>query len=130
MWVFPRVSALGKEKRVQDFKKLRVWHASVDLAEVVYRATEGLPAAERYGLVAQMRSAVISISSNIAEGSGRRGGADTARFLQIAIGSASELECQVLVANRLGLIIESEPIAAGAESLRRQLIRLLDRVSE
>ena len=115
---------------MQDFRKLRVWQSSVDLAEAIYRATESLPASERFGLTAQRRSAVISISSNIAEGAGRRGGADTARFLQIAIGSASELEGQVLVGGRLGLISQAEMIAPQVERVRRQLIRLVERVGE
>jgi four helix bundle protein len=63
---------------VQDFKKLRVWEESIRLAVRVYEVTDALPASEKFGLCAQMRSAVISISSNIAEGTGHSGQADTA----------------------------------------------------
>lgn len=111
--------------RVQDFKKLNVWTSSVDLSELIYRATASFPSAERFGLVSQMRASSVSISSNIAEGAGRRGGADTARFVQIAIGSVCELESQVLVAERLGLFQPSEALLDQVDKVRRQLIRLM-----
>ncbi len=75
-----------------------------------------------------MRAASISVSSNIAEGAGRRGGADTARFLQIAIGSVCEIDSQVRVAHRLGLAPDVSELLAEIDSLRRQLIRLNDSV--
>ena len=108
---------------MQDFKKLRVWSESVELAARIYSLTS-LSSAERYGLTAQMRSAVISISSNVAEGSGRMAPADKARFLQMAIGSASELESQLLVADRLTLIPDHDGILDHVDKVRRQLIRL------
>lgn len=109
---------------VQDFKKLRVWHESIDLAARVYTATARLPAAERYGLTAQMRSAAVSVSSNIAEGTGRSSGPDMARFLQIAIGSASELESQIVVATHLKLLGDVDPLLDQVDKVRRQIIRL------
>jgi four helix bundle protein len=75
-----------------------------------------------------MRSAALSISSNIAEGSGRDGPKDMARFLQMAIGSTSELESQLLVANRLGLVGATGELLDDVDKLRRQLIRLRDHV--
>ena len=109
---------------VQDFKKLRVWHESIDLAARVYTATARLPAAERYGLTAQMGSAAVSVSSNIAEGTGRSSGPDMARFLQIAIGSASELESQIVVATHLKLLGDVDPLLDQVDKVRRQIIRL------
>ena len=109
---------------MQDFKKLRVWEESIELAARVYEVTAALPASERFGLCSQMRSAVISISSNIAEGTGRSGPADTARFLQMAVGSASELESQLLLANRLTLITGDDGILDHVDKVRRQLLRL------
>ncbi len=113
---------------MQDFTKLKVWEASVQLAESVYQATAGFPPSERYGLSTQMRRAAVSVSSNIAEGVGRRGGSDTSRFLQIAIGSASEIESQVRVAHRLGILADQEGLLSDVISVRRQLIRLQARV--
>jgi four helix bundle protein len=109
---------------VQDFKKLRVWDESIELAADVYRVTAEMPREEIYGLIAQMRSAVVSISSNIAEGSGRASKADKARFFQIAIGSASELESQLLVGRRLGMLGDIDMLMDHVDKVRRQLIRL------
>lgn len=113
---------------MQDFRKLRVWNASVDLAEHVYGVTAGFPRSEQFGLISQMRAAAISVSSNIAEGTRRRGGSDTARFLQIAIGSVCEIDSQMRVAHRLGLAPDVSELLAEIDSLRRQLIKLKDSV--
>ena len=109
---------------MQDFKKLRVWDESVGLAADVYRVTARMPREEICGLIAQMRSAVVSISSNIAEGSGRASKADKARFFQIAIGSASELESQLLVGQRLGILGDIESLVDHVDKVRRRPIRL------
>ncbi|MBS0210244.1 MAG: four helix bundle protein [Planctomycetes bacterium] len=76
----------------------------MDLVELVYRVTRDFPSDERFGLTMQMRRAAVSIPSNIAEGHGRYSSRDFARFLQIAIGSLSELETQVLIASRLNYL--------------------------
>jgi four helix bundle protein len=83
---------------------LIVWQKAMDLVEAVYRATTGFPKEEVFGLRAQVRKAVVSIPSNIAEGEGRRTTADFLRFLSIAHGSLREVETQVLIAERLGYI--------------------------
>lgn len=109
---------------MQDFKKLRVWDESIGLAAEIYALTAALAREELFGLSAQMRSAVLSISSNIAEGSARGGKADKARFFQIAIGSASELESQLLAGRRLGMFGEIGSLLDRVDKVRRQLIRL------
>ena len=73
-----------------------------------YRATENFPKSEMYGLTGQIRRATVSIPANIAEGCGRNGDAEFARFLQIAMGSASELEYHFLVSQDLGYLPASE----------------------
>ena len=83
---------------MQDFRKLEVWRRAYDLTLHVYQATRTMPAEEKYGLVSQMRRCSVSIPANIAEGCGRETKADLKRFLHIAMGSASELECQLLLA--------------------------------
>src|SRR5579864_4697233 len=95
---------MSRDGRAQAFRDLVVWQKAHQLTPDVYRTTADLPGEERYGLVAQMRSAAISIESNIAEGCGRGAHSELARFLQIARGSASELECQILVAKDLSLL--------------------------
>jgi four helix bundle protein len=89
---------------VQDFRNLEVWRKSHVLALNIYRATAAFPKAEQYGLTSQIRRASVSIAANIAEGCARFSDADFARFLSIALGSASELECLLLLAADLDLI--------------------------
>jgi four helix bundle protein len=74
------------------------------LALSVYRISNGFPTDERYGLTSQLRRTCVSIPANIAEGCGRRGAREMSRFLQIAMGSASELEYHLLLAHDLGLL--------------------------
>lgn len=85
-------------------KKLDVWNKSVELATEVYRITGKFPEDEKYGLVSQMRRAAVSISSNIAEGAARQTRKEYVHFLFIASGSASELETQIIIARKVGLV--------------------------
>ncbi len=89
---------------MQDFRKLKVWQKSHELALEVYRATAKFPKEELYGLTSQIRRASMSIPMNIAEGSGRGSDADFAHFLQIALASACETEYQLLLSRDLGFI--------------------------
>jgi four helix bundle protein len=88
---------------MQDALNLRVTAHARSLARTVYEGTSNFPPAERCGLVSQMRRAVVSIGSNICEGCGRHGDRELVHFLQIAYGSVSELQFQVLLATDLGL---------------------------
>ncbi|MGE4286485.1 MAG: four helix bundle protein [Phycisphaerae bacterium] len=81
----------------------------LDFIPKLYKVTESFPESGKYGLLSQLRRATVSVSSNIAEGAGRGSNADFARFLDIAIGSTFEVECQLLVAKELGLA-EAEEI--------------------
>ena len=87
---------------MQDFRKLDVWQQARLLAVSVYEATSQFPTSEEFALKSQLRRASISICANIAEGRGRPGDADFRRFLGVAMGSASELECELLIATDLG----------------------------
>jgi four helix bundle protein len=89
---------------MHNFKSLKVWQKATDLAVNVYKAMASLPAEEKYGLISQMKRCSISIASNIAEGSGRGTELQFKHFLNISQGSAFELETQLIVANRLGLL--------------------------
>ena len=78
-----------------------MWQKSINLALSIYTLTKGFPADERYGLTSQLRRAVISIPSNIAEGHCRGTKKDYAQFLRIALGSAAEIETQILITKKL-----------------------------
>jgi four helix bundle protein len=92
---------------MQDFRKLQVWEKAHRLTLAVYKATNIFPKEELYGLTSQMRRSSASIPTNIAEGCGRDGNAERARFCQIAMGSASELEYQLLLARDLEMLENS-----------------------
>ena len=116
---------------MQDYRQLRVWQHAHQIALDVYRATASFPKAERYGLTSQIRRAASSVPSNIAEGCGRGSGPDFARFLQIATGSANEVDYQLLLTRDLGFLEEQVylPLSADTVRVRRMLIALIQRVT-
>ncbi|RDC54933.1 four helix bundle protein [Pedobacter chinensis] len=89
---------------MHNFKELKVWQKSIELAVEVYKATLLLPSDEKFGLISQMKRCSVSIPSNIAEGSGRGSGAQFKHFLTISQGSAFELETQIIISNMLELL--------------------------
>jgi four helix bundle protein len=89
---------------MQRFTNLRVWQQSHSLALQVYELTRTFPSDERFGLVSQLRRAVTSIPTNVAEGSKRRSGRDYARFLNVAEGSLAEVEYLLMLSRDLGFI--------------------------
>ena len=112
---------------MQDFKQLRVWQQSMKLADDCYEATDSFPDNERFGLISQIRRSSMSIASNIAEGCGRDGHREFARYLRIAYGSACELETQLILARRRdmadGKVLSS--LATATETTRRMLSGLI-----
>ncbi|GAC1491536.1 MAG: four helix bundle protein [Chamaesiphon sp.] len=104
---------------MKDFRELKVWQKSHELTLGVYQVTVLFPQEERYGLTSQIRRAVASIPANIAEGCGRGTDADFARFLQIAMGSSSELEYHFLLAHDLDFLDKSN-----YERLNSQLVEI------
>ncbi|MDQ6828549.1 MAG: four helix bundle protein [Gemmatimonadota bacterium] len=93
---------------MQDFRKLVVWKRAHSLAIRVYALTKLFPANERYGLTTQIRRCACSIPIDIAEGCGRQTSKELTRFVEIALGSASELDYQLLLAHDLGFITPSD----------------------
>jgi four helix bundle protein len=83
-----------------NFEKLDVWRKAIDFADLVYNYTRRFPSDERFGLTNQMQRAVLSISSNIAEGTSRMSQNDFARFIEIATGSVFEVVSQWFIARR------------------------------
>ena len=92
---------------MRDFRQIKVWAKAHKLTLEVYKATASFPRAEIYGLTSQIRRSSVSIPANIAEGFGRGGNTELARFLQIGMGSASELEYHFLLARDLNFVTET-----------------------
>jgi len=105
---------------MEDFKDLRVWAKAHEPTLNIYQTTRSFPKEELYGLTSQMRRAAASIGANIAEGCGRRSEGEMRRFLQIARGSANELEYHLLLAKDLHLLQAAEFADIEAEVLEIQ----------
>lgn len=93
---------------MHKFKELTVWKKGVDLAVDIYKLTKKFPSEEKYGLTSQINRSAVSIPSNIAEGAGRNTNGEFSHFLGISAGSAHELETQLIIADRIGLLEEVE----------------------
>ncbi len=115
---------------MQNFHNLRVWQKSHSLTLEIYSHSKTFPREEIYALTCQMRRAAASVGMNIAEGCCRRGSAEMARFLQIAMGSAGELEYQLLLARDLNYLknLEYESLAAQTVEVKRMLTSLMQKV--
>jgi four helix bundle protein len=110
-----------------DFRKLKVWQAAHRLAVHAHRASVAMPGCDRFELGSQIRRAAISVVSNIAEGNGRRGDREFSRFLRIALGSAHELESQILIAKDLESFDSptSQSLIDSVAEVRRMLFGLI-----
>jgi four helix bundle protein len=106
-----------------NFEKLDVWHKAIALADIVYTYTRDFPAEERFGLTNQMRRSVVSVSSNIAEGSSRSSTVDFSRFIEIGTGSVFELVPQSFIARRQDFLPEENfrSIYGSADEVGRML---------
>jgi four helix bundle protein len=115
---------------MQDFRKLLVWRRAHALGLVIHRLSSGIPRKDNSGLISQLRRATLSISANIAEGCGRESNRDFAKFLQISIGSASEVENHLQFCVDAVLIPRADYDLAHSEvvEIRRMLIGLLKKV--
>ena len=105
------------------FEKLAVWQKAIQFADRVYAISREFPADERFGLTSQLRRAAVSISSNIAEGSGRTSDKEFAHFIQIAYGSLMEAVSQLQICLRQSLVDTSvhEELYGNADELARML---------
>jgi len=118
-------------EKITSHKDLIVWQRSMDLVERIYQTTAKFPAAEQWGLVAQMRRAVVSVPSNIAEGYGRRATGEYRRYLSIGRGSLLELETQVLLSRRLNYwrSEQVDSVVAEIEEISKMLAVLISKLS-
>ena len=112
---------------MKDFRQLKVWEKAHQVALAIYKATKEFPKEELYGLTSQIRRASMSIPTNISEGCGRNTDAEFARFLQIAMGSASETEYQLLLSHDLGFLNKEQYDKLNIEvtEVKRMLASLL-----
>src|SRR5262245_41952544 len=91
---------------MRNFRNLRIWNDGIDLATFIYKVTKSFPREEEYGLTRQLRRAVVSIPSNIAEGCSRESNKEFCHFLGVGLGSGYEAETQLIIANRIGILEE------------------------
>ena len=116
---------------MQDFRRLKVWEKAYALTLDVYHVSQCFPRDEIYGLTSQMRRAAVSIGANVAAGSCRSGDSEFRRFLSMAIGSASELEYELLLANDLRMMNQSDfdRLSNEAVEVKRMLASLICRLT-
>jgi four helix bundle protein len=116
---------------MRDFKQLKVWEKSHALTLCLYTVTRAFPKEETYGLTAQIRRAAVSIGANVAEGCGRRSQHDFARFLQVAMGSASELQYHLLLAADLGILSrkDHEQLDLTTSEIKRMLTGFIHKLT-
>jgi len=115
-------------------QQLETWKDAIAVVEAIYRASASLPTDERFGLCSQMRRAAVAIPSNIAEGAARASTREYLRFLDVARSSLVEIETQLVIARRLGMIPGDESLDAKLDllfaRLSSQIKKLSSRVSE
>ena len=109
---------------MNNFRELEFWKRSRVLAINLYSLTKSFPKEEQFGLTNQMRRASVSIPSNIAEGASRSSRKEFARFLEISVGSAHELETQLLIAKEIKLV-DNE----GYKTINKEIIEITKMVS-
>jgi len=115
---------------VRDYREYKVWQKGHLVVRDVYRVTNGFPHTEQYGIASQLRRAAVSIPTNIAEGAGRESDADFRRFLQMAAGSANEVEYLLFLSGELDYS-SSEVLSSVSEAVgevRRMLVSLIQKL--
>ncbi len=114
-------------EKARNFRNYKVWQDAVAYSTMIYQQTDKMPWFEKKGLCDQLQRAAVSISSNIAEGSAKPSNADFARFLDTALGSAYEVETQLLIANKIGYIKnenDNDKENATYEELHRGIVEI------
>lgn len=110
---------------MKSHKDLTVWQKSIDFVTEIYKITDEFPRQEAFGLQGQMRRAAISIPSNISEGASRNSKKEFIQFLYIALGSASEIETQIIVAQKIGYFQDVEKVLLNIEDIKKMLNGLI-----
>ena len=112
-------------RKMRSHKDLDAWKKSMDMVDSIYKVTKSFPNDELYSLTNQMRRAVISVPSNIAEGAARGSKNEFVQFLYISLGSLSELETQVIIANRLGYLSDPNNLLESIMVIRKLINGLI-----
>jgi len=112
---------------VRTHRDLEIWKTGIELVEKIYKGISGFLMKEIYDITSQMRRAAVSIPSNIAEGVARNSGKEFTHFLYINLGSLSELETQVIIANKIGYL-DSLDMINSIEILRKKLLNFIEYV--
>ena len=99
---------MNDDNKVNSFRDLKVWQKGIELTKAVYSLSQQFPAEEKFGLIAQIRRAAVSVPSNITEGQARRSSAEFPQFISVALGSLAELETQLIIASELRMALENE----------------------
>jgi four helix bundle protein len=110
---------------VKSYKDLTVWQKSIDFVASVYLLVKQLPKEETYALSDQIRRAVVSIPSNIAEGFGRNSTKEYVQFLYIALGSASEVETQIIIGQKIGYFKDIEQYSQDINEIKKMINGLI-----
>lgn len=124
--------ALSEASTMKDFKKLNIWQLGMEIVDKVYDQVPMFPPEERYGLRSQITRCAVSVPSNIAEGSAKRSNKEKIRFMEISLGSAFELETQLLTVKKRNWI-EGEPIDELIKLVRTEqsmISKYIDRLEE
>ena len=116
----------NRVNKVRTHRDLDVWKKSIDLVTLIYKHTADNPKEEMYGLTSQIRRCAVSIPSNIAEGSARTTKKDFSHFLAIALGSAAELETQLIISRNLGFLQDAvlDDLVLELTSIRKMTLGL------
>ena len=117
---------------MRNYRDLQVWGKAHNLTLELYRISRGFPRDEIYGITSQLRRAAVSIGANLAEGGGRHTSPELARFVRIAMGSASELDYHLLLSRDLGIMNEDDfkSSVAALTEVRKMLTSFLGSVEE
>ena len=112
----------------RNYRELIVWQEGIKLAKAVYKLTEKFPRQETYALADQIRRAVVSVPSNIAEGQARKAPGDFRRFLHISLGSLAEVDTQLILAQEFGYLSKEDidSMDEQIQSLRKKLYALIN----
>ncbi len=110
---------------MKNHKDLDVWKLSIEFVEIVYKLSASFPKDELYGLTSQIRRASVSIPSNIAEGAARQSDKEFIQFLYISLGSVSEVETQLIIAQRLGYINDISTVEEMMINIKKMILGLI-----
>ena len=123
---------MGEVKKARNFRNYKVWQDAVDYASKVYKVTSGMPWFEKKGLCDQLQRAVVSIGSNIAEGAAKPSDIEFAHFLDTSLGSAFEVETQLLISKNIGYISPEiyNSLLSELNEIERQISGLISKLRD